>query len=207
MRLPSYRLLLGSLSLFLLAACADQVVTAAAPSQGSAALAVDLGGSSRISRISGKAGEGEGYDTMPVVPAAHGSMAGMAHETAAPMAKAPVPATNHSAMDQSQMDHSKMGQGTASGPVQAPSAAPQVAQTAQVQGTGMLNAVDAAGHKVTLNHNAIPAIGWPAMTMDFSVAQSVDLRSLKPGTHVNFTMQRGGDGMYVIQSIAPAGGH
>ena len=99
------------------------------------------------------------------------------------------------------MDH-----GTPPGPAAAAPAAPRVAQAAQVQGTGTVNSVDAAGHKVNLNHNAIPAIGWPAMTMDFAVAHAVDLRSLKPGTRVTFTMHRGGDGMYVIQSITAAGG-
>jgi Cu/Ag efflux protein CusF len=89
---------------------------------------------------------------------------------------------------------------------QTPAAAPQVAQAAQVQGSGTVDSVDAAGHKVTLSHNPIPAIGWPAMSMDFAAAPAVDLGALKPGTRVTFTMKRGGDGMYVIQSIAPAGG-
>jgi Cu/Ag efflux protein CusF len=70
----------------------------------------------------------------------------------------------------------------------------------------MVNAVDPAGRKINLNHNAIPSIGWPAMTMDFAVASSVDLRTIKPGAHVNFTMQQGGDGKYVIQSVTPTGG-
>jgi Cu(I)/Ag(I) efflux system protein CusF len=106
------------------------------------------------------------------------------------------------AMDQ--VDHSKMDHGSMPGMNHAP--APQVAQVPQVQGSGTVNAVDAAGHKVTLNHNPIPAIGWPAMTMDFAVAHAVDLGALKPGMRVTFTMQRGGDGMYVIQSLTPAGG-
>jgi Cu/Ag efflux protein CusF len=44
------------------------------------------------------------------------------------------------------------------------------------------------------------------MTMDFPVAPSVDLRVLKPGTRVNFTIERGEGGMYEIRAIAPAGG-
>ncbi|MBL6614911.1 MAG: copper-binding protein [Reyranella sp.] len=103
-----------------------------------------------------------------------------------------------SPVDHGQIDHSKMDH------AQAP--APQVAQAAHVQGTGTVKSIDAAGHKVNLAHNPIPAIGWPAMTMDFAVAPSVDLKALKLGARVTFTMQRGGDGMYVIQSIAPAGG-
>jgi len=71
-------------------------------------------------------------------------------------------------------------------------------------GTGTVNSVDLAQHKVNLSHNPIPEIGWPAMTMDFAVAPTVDLRSIKPGTRVDFTMEQGAEGMYVIQSIAPA---
>lgn len=72
----------------------------------------------------------------------------------------------------------------------------------------MVNSVDPSSRKISLSHNAIPGIGWPAMTMDFAVAPSVDLRQVKVGAHVNFLMQRGGDDMYVIQSITPAaGGH
>jgi Cu/Ag efflux protein CusF len=192
--------MLSASLLFLLAACADQLATAAAPSPGSAPAAVDLGSSSRIARIAGSAGEGEGYGMIEAVPGAHASMAGMAHETATPMARVAMPATDHSAMDHSKMDHGSTSMR------RSPSAAPQVAQAAHVQGTGTVNSVDPAGHKVNLNHNAIPAIGWPAMTMDFTVVPSVDLKALKPGTRVNFMMQRGGDGMYVIQSITPTGG-
>lgn len=196
MGLPAYRLLLGSSLLLLAAACADRPATASAASPGSAALAVDLGGSSRISRIAGTAGEGEGYDMVRAVPAAPAAMAGMAHPGTAPTVKASAQAADHGSMDH----------GTPPGPAAAAPAAPRVAQAAQVQGTGTVNSVDAAGHKVNLNHNAIPAIGWPAMTMDFAVAHAVDLRSLKPGARVTFTMHRGGDGMYVIQSITAAGG-
>jgi Cu(I)/Ag(I) efflux system protein CusF len=73
-------------------------------------------------------------------------------------------------------------------------------------GTGTVNSVDPTQHKVNLSHNPIPEIGWPAMTMDFPVAASVDLKSIKPGTRVNFTIEQGQGGMYEIRAIAPAGG-
>ena len=73
-------------------------------------------------------------------------------------------------------------------------------------GTGTVNSVDPAQHKVNLSHNPIPEIGWPAMTMDFPVAPSVDLRALKPGTRVKFTIEKGQGGTYEIQTISPAGG-
>ncbi len=77
-----------------------------------------------------------------------------------------------------------------------------------VHGTGVVKALDPVAHKVTLAHKPIPQIGWPAMTMEFAVAPAVDLKAVKPGSAIDFSMEQGGDGMYVIQSIAPAaGGH
>ena len=75
-----------------------------------------------------------------------------------------------------------------------------------VHGSGTVNSVDPAQHKVNVSHNPIPEIGWPAMTMELPVAPAVDLRALKPGTRVNFTIEQGQGGMYEIQTISPAGG-
>jgi Cu/Ag efflux protein CusF len=74
------------------------------------------------------------------------------------------------------------------------------------RGSGTVNSVDPAGHKVNLSHAPIPEIGWPGMTMDFPVAPSVDLMAIKPGTRVNFTIEQQPGGMYEIKAIAPAGG-
>jgi len=72
-------------------------------------------------------------------------------------------------------------------------------------GTGTVNSVDSAQHKVNLSHNPIPDNGWPAMTMEFPVAPSVDLTAIKPGTRVNFTIEQQPGGMYEIRAITPAG--
>jgi Cu/Ag efflux protein CusF len=77
---------------------------------------------------------------------------------------------------------------------------------AHVQGTGTVNSVDAANRKVNVTHGPIPTIGWPSMTMDFAVAPAVDLNTVKPGIRIKFDMEQGQGGMYVIQSITPAGG-
>ena len=42
--------------------------------------------------------------------------------------------------------------------------------------------------------------------MDFAVAPAVDLRTLKPGIRVDFTIEKGEGGIYEIQSLKPAGG-
>ena len=72
-------------------------------------------------------------------------------------------------------------------------------------GTGTVNSVDSAQHKVNLSHNPIPEIGWPAMTKEFPVAPAIDLTTIKPGTRVNFTIEQQPGGMYVIRAITPAG--
>jgi Cu/Ag efflux protein CusF len=74
------------------------------------------------------------------------------------------------------------------------------------RGTGTVNSVDPAQHKINLSHQPIPDIGWPAMTMDFPVAPSVDLTAIQPGSRVNFTIEKGPGGMYEIKAITPAGG-
>jgi Cu(I)/Ag(I) efflux system protein CusF len=77
---------------------------------------------------------------------------------------------------------------------------------AQARGTGTVNAVYAAQHKLNISHEPIAAIGFPAMTMDFAVAPSVNLGALKPGSRINFSIEQGEGGMYVIQSVGPASG-
>jgi Cu(I)/Ag(I) efflux system periplasmic protein CusF len=72
--------------------------------------------------------------------------------------------------------------------------------------TGTVNSVDAKTHKVNMSHQPLPALGWPAMTMDFDVAPSVDLSRIKPGSRVNFSLEKDKGGMYQIQSIEPANG-
>jgi Cu(I)/Ag(I) efflux system protein CusF len=70
-------------------------------------------------------------------------------------------------------------------------------------GTGTITDLNAANHKVTLDHGPMPAIKWPAMKMEFAVAPSVDLAKLKTGDKVSFTLS-GSGGTYTVQSISPA---
>ena len=69
--------------------------------------------------------------------------------------------------------------------------------------TGTVAAVNAGQRKVTFDHGPIPAIGWPAMHMEFPAAPSVDLTKVKPGEKVQFTLT-GSKGNYTVQSITPA---
>jgi Cu/Ag efflux protein CusF len=134
----------------------------------------------------------------------HSAMPGMSHGSKGRMAgnHESMPGMSPGSARGMQMDHGSMlGTRRSSGSM-------QMAHSghAHAQGTGTVNSVDAAAQKVNISHGPIPAIGFPAMRMDFAVSPSVDLQTVKPGTRVNFTIEQGEAGMYVIQSINPAGG-
>ena len=135
----------------------------------------------------------------------HGSMAGMDHgaKSGMPMDHGSMGAMNHGSMGGMPTDHGSMpgmshspqaktasGHGSMPGMDRTAGRKMQMADSghahAQGTGTGTVNAVDAAAHKVNVSHAPIPAIGFPAMTMDFAVAPSVDLQAVKPGSRVNF---------------------
>lgn len=78
---------------------------------------------------------------------------------------------------------------------------PAAATTAS--GTGTVESVNASQRKIKLNHEPIPAVNWPAMSMEFPTAASVDLTKVKPGAKVKFTMS-GANGNYTVDSITPA---
>lgn len=70
-----------------------------------------------------------------------------------------------------------------------------------IPGKGVVNAVDAAKRTVNVTHEPIAALGWPAMTMDFAVAEGVDMAKLAKGAPVAFTLSRGADGIYMIDGL------
>jgi Cu/Ag efflux protein CusF len=148
---------------------------------------------------------GMSHGSMSGMQMDHGSMSRMKHRSFSGMQMdhGAMPAMSHGAMSGLQMDHGSMPSMR-----HAPGRNKQMAHSGrtQAQSSGTVNSVDAAAHKVNVSHGPISAIGLPAMTMDFEVAPSVDLQTVKPDTRIKFTIEQGEDGMYVIQSIMPAGG-
>lgn len=69
-----------------------------------------------------------------------------------------------------------------------------------VSGSGVIKKVMSEDRKLNLQHEAIEDIGWPAMTMDFSVADDVDIGGLSVGDNVMFQLERRNDS-YLITSI------
>ena len=57
------------------------------------------------------------------------------------------------------------------------------------QGRGKVVDVDVKSNHVTLNHEPIAALGWPAMTMGFKVKDSKQLSNLKAGDEVTFDLK------------------
>jgi Cu(I)/Ag(I) efflux system protein CusF len=61
-------------------------------------------------------------------------------------------------------------------------------------GMGVITAIDKTAGTVTIKHDAIPAVDWPAMTMAFKANPATLLDGLKVGEKVKFDVKvRGSD--------------
>lgn len=64
----------------------------------------------------------------------------------------------------------------------------------KAKSVGTITAIDKAAGKITLDHQAIPEVGWPAMTMTFDAKPAI-LDGVKVGDKVAFDVTiRGGTG-------------
>jgi Cu(I)/Ag(I) efflux system protein CusF len=66
------------------------------------------------------------------------------------------------------------------------------AKPADAQGTGIVRAIDTGKGTITLQHEAITSIDWPAMTMAFKVSSPDSLKAAKVGDKVKFTVHPAG---------------
>jgi Cu(I)/Ag(I) efflux system membrane fusion protein len=69
------------------------------------------------------------------------------------------------------------------------------------QGNGSVEGVDAKSGVLTLKHEPIASLKWPAMTMEFTVANPSLLAGLKPGTPVTFEFVERQPGEWVITRL------
>lgn len=58
-----------------------------------------------------------------------------------------------------------------------------------VTSTGTVTQVDPAAGTITINHEAIPAVPWPAMTMQFTAENPAILQGIAVGDHVTFELK------------------
>jgi len=71
------------------------------------------------------------------------------------------------------------------------------------QGQGSLDAIDAKAGVVTLTHEPIASLNWPAMTMEFKLANASLLAGVKPGARLSFEFVERAAGEWVITKVTP----
>jgi Cu(I)/Ag(I) efflux system membrane fusion protein len=105
------------------------------------------------------------------------------------------------------------GFGSASAPIASglassgnPSSTPSVPKGAGHQAEGKVEDVDAKAGTVTLVHGPVASLKWPAMTMEFKVANASLLQALKPGRQVAVEFVERGQGEWVITGVKPLAG-
>jgi Cu(I)/Ag(I) efflux system protein CusF len=57
----------------------------------------------------------------------------------------------------------------------------------EYRATGTFNSVNEAEGTVNISHGPVDAVGWPAMTMDFRLADPQSVAVLAPGQEIEFS--------------------
>ncbi len=73
-------------------------------------------------------------------------------------------------------------------------------ESIKVSGSGVIKMLMSEDRKLKLQHEPIEDLGWPAMTMDFSVADGVDISGLSIDDNVMFQLEQRNNG-YLITSV------
>lgn len=70
-----------------------------------------------------------------------------------------------------------------------------------IRATGVVKEIDLENKKITIAHQAIPAIGWPPMTMRFTFTRQDDgINALTTGSPVDFSFIQQGN-ISLLQDI------
>lgn len=96
------------------------------------------------------------------------------------------------------------GHGSAAKTDAAASAVKPAAAGHKAQGT--VDGIDVKSGTVSLNHGPVETLKWPAMTMEFKVANEALLKDIGPGVLVSFEFIERQPGEWVITSIKPSAG-
>jgi Cu(I)/Ag(I) efflux system membrane fusion protein len=72
---------------------------------------------------------------------------------------------------------------------------------------GTLDAIDAKAGTATITHQPVASLKWPAMTMDFALANSSLVSGVKPGTAISFEFVERKPGEWVITSVKATDPH
>lgn len=68
---------------------------------------------------------------------------------------------------------------------------------------GTINALDAAEGTVNISHEPVPSADWPAMTMNFQLADPELAAAATPGERVEFRFTLGPGGSATVTDISP----
>ncbi|WP_407278821.1 efflux RND transporter periplasmic adaptor subunit [Aromatoleum evansii] len=69
---------------------------------------------------------------------------------------------------------------------------------------GTLDAIDLSADTVSITHGEIPALKWPPMTMDFSLASPEVAKGIAPGSPIRFEFEQRAPGEFAITRIEAA---
>jgi Cu/Ag efflux protein CusF len=68
--------------------------------------------------------------------------------------------------------------------------------------TGTVNSIDRAAGTINISHEPVESIGWPAMTMNFMMADPESVDELRPGQRVEFKFTTEGGGTVTMVEAA-----
>lgn len=71
------------------------------------------------------------------------------------------------------------------------------------QGVGVVLAVKPETKLVTISHKPIPALGWPATTMDFAMGPGLDAAAFPVASTIEFDLAKGEGATYFISAVKP----
>ncbi len=67
--------------------------------------------------------------------------------------------------------------------------------------TGTITVVDSNSRTVTIEHEPVASLNWPAMTMTFEVQDASQLQNLEAGDQIQFAFVDAGNNRYLIREI------
>ncbi len=89
-------------------------------------------------------------------------------------------------------------------PAPAATASASAVKGAGHQAQGVIDSIDAKDNSVNLRHGPVASLKWPAMTMEFKLANAALLKDLKAGDQVSVEFVERQAGEWVITAIQPS---
>lgn len=83
-------------------------------------------------------------------------------------------------------------------------AAADTGRASGVSAVGVVDQIRPQQGKVKISHEAIPALGWPSMTMFFRVKDKAVMEGIAAGDKIRFELEKGATGLEItrIEKIA-----